>query len=229
MFTNPRKAATVSILRDYSGKLEVLLMQRHLDDRFLPDYHVFPGGALDYQDYDFEFTADAGAHIHKDFDGTSKEYYGHLICGIRETFEESGILFAVDEKGDYPQINTGELINKYSLYRKQVFKKEISFREMLISENLIPAVDKFSYISRWITPVFLPIRYDARFFAAIVPENQEISHDGDELVSSRWMTAEEALQSFKNNKIKLVMPTIKTLKFLNKFSSTGDVIDYLKK
>ncbi len=224
MFVTPRKAATVSIIKENHGKMEVLLMRRHLNDRFLPDYYVFPGGGLDTQDYDYEFPEmDKSRHL-KDFDGMSKDYYGHIICGIRETFEESGLLFAVDENGRYPQINTKESIEKFALYRKEVFEKKISFRDMLMKENLSPAADRFFYMKRWITPVLFPIRYDARFFAAVAPENQEISHDGDELVDFQWMKPEDALRSYSKGKIKLVMPTIKTLEFLNKFNTPDEVI-----
>ena len=219
MCVTPRKAATVSILKNSPGKTEVLLMKRHLRDRFLPDYHVFPGGALDQQDYDYEFTHIKNSRVLKDFEGNLKKYYGFILCGIRETFEEAGLLFALDSNGNYPLINKEESIQKFSLYRKEVFEKKISFREMLVKENLTPAVDNFFYMNRWITPALFPIRYDARFFAAIAPDNQEISHDGDELVDFQWITPGDALKSYKDNRMKLVMPTIKTLEFLDKFDT----------
>jgi len=229
MFVTPRKASTVSILKDSSGRMEVLLMKRHLKDRFLPDYCVFPGGAVDDQDYDYEFAESKRIHELKAFNGISRKYYGYILCGIRETFEESGLLFAIDDKGNYPLINTRASIEKFGLYRKEVFEKKISFREMLQKENLSPAVDNFFYADRWITPPLFPIRYDTRFFAAAAPNCQETSHDGDELVDFQWMTPGDALQNYKEGKIKLVIPTIKTLEFLKKFGKSGDVIEYLRK
>jgi len=226
MCITPRKAATVSIIRDNSGTIEVLLMRRHLDDRFLPDYYVFPGGAVDQQDYDYDFSAGFHADCLKDFDGSSKKYFGYIICGIRETFEESGMLFAVDENGNYPVINTVETIEKFSFYRKAVFEKKISFRGMLEKEKLIPAVEKFYYMNRWVTPPLSHIRYDARFFAALAPDNQAISHDGDELVDFQWLSPQSALDQYNKGKIKLVMPTIKTLEFLNKYNSAAGLIEY---
>ena len=227
MFTAPRKAATVALLKDIPDKMEVLLMRRHLEDRFLPDYYVFPGGALDIQDYDQKFPVSEKPHVLKDFKGDSGKYYGFIICGIRETFEESGLLLAVDKNGNYPLINTEESIKKFSDYRDFVFKQKISFHDMLIKENLAPAVENFHYISRWITPPLFPIRYDTRFFAAVAPAGQEISHDGNELVDFEWVTPGDALLKYKESKIKLVMPTIKTLELLNKFKSAGDLIAHL--
>jgi len=228
MCVTPRKASTVSVIKDNSGGIEVLLMRRHLEDRFLPDYSVFPGGALDQQDYDYSFPEIENAQRIKGFDGVSKKYYGHIMCGIRETFEESGLLFAVDRKGNYPSINTAETIEKFSICRKQVFEKKISFREMLEQEKLSPAVDSFFYLDRWITPALFPIRYDARFFAAKVPVNQQVSHDGNELVDFEWISPEDALLKYKRNKIKLVMPTIKTLEYLSGFKSANDLTNSLQ-
>lgn len=229
MFVKPRKAATAAVLRDSSGKMEVLLMRRHLDDRFLPDYFVFPGGALDEQDYDYEFPESGRAHELKDFEGDSKKYFGYIICAIRETFEESGILLAADKNGNYPSISSVESIDKFSAYRTMVFEKKISFRDMLEKENLTPAVEKFFYMNRWITPHLFPIRYDTRFFAVIVPEDQVISHDGNELVEFQWMTPGDALEKYRTNEVKLVMPTISTLEFLNRFKTSSEVISYYQK
>ena len=228
MFIKPRKAATVSVIKDHSGKLEVLLMKRHGDDRFLPDYYVFPGGAQDLQDCDYVFPENIVISRLKDFKGDSKKFYSYIMCGIRETFEESGILFALDGDGNYPEIQTEKSVEKFDHYRKLVFEQKMSFKEMLLKESLLPAVDNFFYISRWITPPLSPIRYDTRFFAAIVPENQETSHDGNELVDFEWMQPGDALQRYRDNRIKLVMPTIKTLELLGGFEKAGDVISSLR-
>jgi 8-oxo-dGTP pyrophosphatase MutT (NUDIX family) len=99
---------------------------------------------------------------------------------------------------------------------------------MLLQERLTPAADNFFYISRWITPPLFHIRYDTRFFAAVMPENQETSHDGNELIDFEWINPGEALQRYREGRIKLVMPTIKTLELLSRFNKAEDVIEYLK-
>ena len=229
MFAKPKDAATVSIVRDSENTIEVLLMKRHGEDRFLPNYHVFPGGALELQDYEYEISSDKKIKDIKKFAGDYKRYYGFVMCGIRETFEESGILFAVDDNGNYPLINTKKIIKKFTDYRQLVFENSLSFKEMLMKEKLTPAIDNLFYIDRWITPPISPIRYDTRFFTAIVPESQEISHDGNELTDFEWMTPAEGLRKYKERKLKLVHPTIKTLEFLNGFTSSKELISGLQK
>jgi 8-oxo-dGTP pyrophosphatase MutT (NUDIX family) len=73
----PRPAATVILLRR-SGKhhrrgLEVLLVRRNPEARFMPGVWVFPGGAVD------------------DVDAGGDEESRHRVCAIRELAEEAGI------------------------------------------------------------------------------------------------------------------------------------------
>ncbi|MBK8294439.1 MAG: NUDIX hydrolase [Solirubrobacterales bacterium] len=71
--TEPRAAATVILLRDNEtdGTLEVLLLRRSENARFMPNVWVFPGGALDPEDGD-------------GLDGLK-------TCAIRELHEEAGV------------------------------------------------------------------------------------------------------------------------------------------
>jgi 8-oxo-dGTP pyrophosphatase MutT (NUDIX family) len=67
----PRQAATVIVLRGGSETLEVLLVKRNPEQRFMGGAWVFPGGAVDAD----EGTGDAA----------------HRAAGVREVLEESAI------------------------------------------------------------------------------------------------------------------------------------------
>jgi 8-oxo-dGTP pyrophosphatase MutT (NUDIX family) len=73
--TVPRQAATVILLRrggsHEDAGLEVLLVRRNPEARFMPDAWVFPGGAVD--------TAEADDNA------------AHRLCAIRELEEEAGV------------------------------------------------------------------------------------------------------------------------------------------
>ena len=71
--TVPRPAATVVLMRDSAddGTLEVLLLRRSAESRFMPNVWVFPGGSLDAED------------------GEGEE--GLRSCARRELAEEAGI------------------------------------------------------------------------------------------------------------------------------------------
>jgi 8-oxo-dGTP pyrophosphatase MutT (NUDIX family) len=67
----PRQAATVIVLRGGDAALEVLLVQRNPEQRFMGGAWVFPGGAVDAVDGE-----DEGAH---------------KLAGVREVAEEAGL------------------------------------------------------------------------------------------------------------------------------------------
>src|SRR5215217_964813 len=64
--TRPREAATVIVLRGGAGALEVLLVKRNPEQRFMGGAWVFPGGAVD----------------------TGED---HRIAGLREVAEEASL------------------------------------------------------------------------------------------------------------------------------------------
>jgi 8-oxo-dGTP pyrophosphatase MutT (NUDIX family) len=71
--TVPRPAATVVLMRDSAdgGTLEVLLLRRSAESKFMPNVWVFPGGSLDAED------------------GEGEE--GLRTCARRELAEEAGV------------------------------------------------------------------------------------------------------------------------------------------
>ncbi len=82
----PRPAATVILLRR-SGRhrttgLEVLMLRRGADARFMPGVWVFPGGAVDAEDHD------AARALEHDLD---TDELAHRVCGARELGEEASV------------------------------------------------------------------------------------------------------------------------------------------
>jgi 8-oxo-dGTP pyrophosphatase MutT (NUDIX family) len=72
--TVPRRAATVILLRGGAERLEVLLVRRNPQARFMGGAWVFPGGAVDAAEGDDDAA--------------------HRAAGIREVAEEAGIELA---------------------------------------------------------------------------------------------------------------------------------------
>src|SRR4051794_11155003 len=90
-----RRASTVLLLRecpgsDGNGEIEVFMMVRHYEIDFNSGALVFPGGSIDAGDHDIAADPDLCAGG----EGLDAETLGFRIAGIRETFEESGILLA---------------------------------------------------------------------------------------------------------------------------------------
>ena len=81
------------------------------------------------------------------------------------------------------------------------------------------------YIARWITPLWPPRRFDARFFIARMPESQTPIHDDDELVHSSWLRPTEILEKVDREEMVLMSPTLRMVKSLAQFARSDDVIE----
>ena len=78
------------------------------------------------------------------------------------------------------------------------------------------AVDPTTLIplTRWVTPPGLPSRYDARFFAAVVPAGTEVLAASDEVEESRWLRPTDALEAVALGELEMWQPTVVTLQQL---------------
>ncbi|MBN1614888.1 MAG: hypothetical protein JW950_10525 [Deltaproteobacteria bacterium] len=229
----PKDAATVMILRnnsDNGGKgMEVLMVRRHPRSRFVPDVHVFPGGCLDEGDVDPSMEA-LCAHLNhrKAFDIIAditppEKALGAWIAGIRETFEEVGLMMAYEKDGSLIALKPPRS-ERFSSHRRLLSAGEVSLGKILKDENLILATDRLFYFSHWVTPELSPWRYDVRFFVAEAPENQQALHDGLELTDHVWIDPRKALDEYEKNRFGMVLPTIMNLRELCRFETIEAVI-----
>jgi 8-oxo-dGTP pyrophosphatase MutT (NUDIX family) len=83
------------------------------------------------------------------------------------------------------------------------------------------------YFARWITPAPLPIRFDARFFVAVVPTGIDALIDGEELVDAAWVRPADALEFGSDGSWVIAFPTLKTVEFLSAHGSTDEVMRHL--
>lgn len=98
----PRDACTVCLLRDTDAGLEVRLMRRTTSMAFAAGMHVYPGGAL--EESDSRVPGSAGrADLGSVGDRLSSDDPAALLAAAaRETFEECGVLLALDADGEVP-------------------------------------------------------------------------------------------------------------------------------
>jgi 8-oxo-dGTP pyrophosphatase MutT (NUDIX family) len=82
--------------------------------------------------------------------------------------------------------------------------------------------------SRWITPAEVVVRFDTHFFLAAMPDGQEPTIDGAEIVDQGWFTPTAALAARQRGDIELVFPTIKHLEQLSPFESADALLDYAR-
>ena len=232
---HPKDAATVILLRKSReperGNFEVLLGLRNLKSRFVPGSYVFPGGCLDREDAapDMEplFTDMDRKKFRELFPDMSSpdKAPGIKVAGIRETFEEVGLLMAYQKDNTLVSIDSDHLVERFHSYRQRLQKGFISLKTILLNEGLTLATDRLHYFSHWITPELLPLRYDVRFFLAEAPPNQTAIHDGVELTGHIWITPQQALDGFKHKRIDMVVPTLVTIEELAAYKTIDAAVE----
>jgi 8-oxo-dGTP pyrophosphatase MutT (NUDIX family) len=185
----PRPASTIMLLRDGPAGLQTFMVVRHHQIDFASGALVFPGGRMEA--VDAEMAASLGGY---DPLAPSK------IAAIREAFEECGVLIA-RPRGEGGLVPPGRVEN---------LDRAAPFAELLARENLAPAIDRLVPFARWITPAFLPKRFDTHFFLALAPAGHALAHDGRETVDSVWISPREALAD-RGRRFKLLFPTERNL------------------
>ncbi len=213
----PSPAATLVLLRDRPPTdVEVLLLQRHSKSKFAAGDYVFAGGKIEADDMPpdgegFCRGLTAGQAAARLGGGLApREALAYWVGAIREAFEEVGVLLAYEADGRPLRISS-ETKLRYEAYRIACQKTNPAFFDMLRAERLTLATDRLAYFAHWITPEEQPLRFDTRFFAALMPPGQEPVVDGHEIVDLKWLTPSEATAALKRKEIGLRTPTLKNL------------------
>lgn len=230
--SDPKDSATVILVRRGQGKTpEVFLARRHASQSFMAGVYVFPGGQLEESDADIAETKllsasdDFQPHtLLQDRTLTRDMALSFYICAIRETFEETGVLFARNATDD--SINFGNAIiqARFAAYRQPLNEGKITLAEIIRQEDMVVLPELLIPYAHWITPEIVPQRFSTRFFLAEMPHHgQNAVTDKDELTSSLWVTPGEALQMYTAGKIAMMPPTLKTLEEMAEFISLDEL------
>ncbi len=208
----PVAAATIMLLRDGAAGLEVFMVVRHHQIDFASGALVFPGGKVDPQDGDARVLARLGG-----WTGPSAEQALLRAAAIREAFEESGILLA--RRGDGSAPAAGEALDRW---RAGLNDRSLGLGDVLAEGDLQLACDDLAHFSHWITPEFMPKRFDTHFYLARVPRDQVAGHDGHENVDSVWISPRQVIEDARAKRRTVIFPTLSNVVRLAEASSVED-------
>lgn len=219
--STPPKAlasASVLLLRDHSPAPEVFMVQRHHQIDFATGALVFPGGKVEADDRDPRLRQRSpGA------DDLADEELAYRAAAVRETFEEAGVLLA-SERGQKTPIGASRRAELDTRYRDSLQAGRTTLADMVEKENLELRVRDFVPFAHWITPLFMPKRFETHFFVVEAPAYQAALHDGGEAVDSAWLSAEEALQQQERGQRKIIFPTLSQLQKLGRSRSVEEAL-----
>jgi 8-oxo-dGTP pyrophosphatase MutT (NUDIX family) len=212
----PLPASTVVLLRDGKNGLEVYLLQKSRSLEFAGGAFVFPGGSLEQEDKSPEwlsyFSKEKIKKLHEKItDIPQEKVVSFYVAGMRELFEEAGILLADNQPAEKERIKLRQSLLEGGSFLN--IAKKSGFQ--LLPEKLI-------YYAHWITPQVYPIRFSARFFLAESPQDQEPSPDGREMLQGIWISPQNALCE----NLPLMTPTAITLQELSHFQYTKEALAF---
>ncbi len=169
---------------------------------------VFPGGKLEEADGDPRLRACCTGAA-----SLTDEELKFRVAGVREAFEECGVLLA-HKRGHRDLIGAADLAPIEKRWREKLAKDEASIVDLVEAENLELATDLMIPYAHWITPTFVPKRFDTWFFLTEAPADQVALHDGSESVDSVWIGPRQAIEEAAAGKRTLVHATQKNLELL---------------
>ena len=214
-----KPSATILLVRDGSAGLEVFMVQRHHRIDFATGAMVFPGGKLEPSD-----AADGLRERCPGTDGLSDDALAFRTGAIRETFEECGVLLA-GPRGSGRLVDAAELRAIETRHRTALRAHALRLPELVETEDLELACDRLVPFAHWITPVFMPKRFDTHFFLVAAPQDQVALHDGTEGVDSVWIRPADAVAEAEAGSRTIIFPTLMNVKKLGQSDSVADVLD----
>jgi len=200
-----RDASTVVLLRN-GEVLETYLMRRAATMAFAAGMYVFPGGRIDEVDSQIEVAWAGAMPDGARMTATGSQARGLVVGAVREVFEETGVLLAVDASGRTPSQD-----DEWEADRARVAASSKAFADVLTRRGLRLDPGLLPLWTHWVTPEIESKRYDVRFFVAAVPPGQSVADVSGEADHVHWISPREALQDYARGALPMLPPTVATL------------------
>lgn len=191
-----RPASTLLLIRDRAG-LEVLMIKRNRAVDFAAGAMVFPGGKVCADDRNPEWAKRVTG------DDTD-QVRAFKIAAIREVFEETGVLLARTRDG--LPIDPAR-VARFAGLRAPIDVGEARFSDLIIKEDLVLDSEALIKFGNWLTPKFMPKRFDTLFYIAEMPKGQVATADGREATEIAWMHPSDALAAAEDGRATIIFPT----------------------
>lgn len=217
-------ASTVVLVRSGARGPEVLLLRRPSRSSFAAGAWVFPGGRVDESDRDTSIVGlwdgpPAGDWRRRLDVMTEREAIAYIAAALREAWEETGIVLSSGHGGSAAGLAKA---------RREILQNTLSLRKAAERERIRLDTSGLLYIAHWITPEAEPRRYDTRFFLGRVAEDTKCELFGDELVESVWLRPADAVRMNAQSSLKLLPPTLHTLRRLAEYASVDEMWNSLR-
>lgn len=185
-----RRASSVVLIRDSPKGVETYLGYRPGGSPL--GSVAFPGGSLEADDErDIPWYGPTLSEWSKRLGILDQRLVrAHIVCAIRELFEETGVLLAgTDELSVVENCDSED----WMAVREAVAGQDKSLSDVLAKRGLGLRTDLLRPLSHWISPNFALRRFDTRYFAAALPVRQEPSLLRGKGIWATWQVAAEVI------------------------------------
>jgi len=229
----PKPAASVVLVRDAPPgspePLEVYMIRRNRNMKFLGGYYAFPGGKVDPGDGLPDAIARCRGVRTDEAEVLLTEREGvpalaFWVTAVRELLEESGILLACDEGGRGLDLSAPRVKDGIERCRRSLMAGEAPFAELITREGWYCDLRPLHYLSHFITPTSSPIRFTARFFLSRLPSGQEPRLFTEETSEGFWIFPGEGYRRYLSGEMKMAEPGEYGLGYLAQFSSLDELM-----
>lgn len=226
MPVEPRPAASVVLVRPGTAvPIEVYLIRRARGMRFLGGYYAFPGGKVDLADWRPEafaraagLTAEAAAG-RLGGAGESVPALAYWMTAVRELFEETGVLLAIDGDGRPVDAAAPAVAARLEAHRVAIVRGERGFAAALAGQGWRAHLAPLAYLAHFITPPSSPIRFSARFFLCPVPARQTPRLILEETSEGFWTAPGPAHARFRAGEWPMAEPAEYSMQYLAQFET----------
>jgi len=198
---DPHPSASILLVRDGSGGLEVLTLLRSARVGFAANMLAFPGGRVDAGDWTRRLRHRTQGRTH-----TTSTDLAHRLAALRELFEEAGVLIASPERRG-GSLRAGEVLRLALRFRRRLHGGCLAFAAMLERSGLLLDAGKLVPFAHWVTPAIAPKRFDTRFYLAAAPRGQRAVSDGLESLTVAWRRPADILTAWQAGEETLMFPT----------------------
>lgn len=172
----PRDAASLVLLRNGPAGPETLMGRRPRTARFMPGVYVFPGGAVEDGDFKFRTSQPLPDHVTARLSRKADPALANALAwaALRETWEETGLIFG--KPGTASGLDGCEALNAFAAI------------------GLTPNLGGLDYLMRAVTPRYVPMRFNTRFFIANGADVAGSIKQLTELEDIGWRAVSDALR-----------------------------------
>jgi 8-oxo-dGTP pyrophosphatase MutT (NUDIX family) len=208
-----------------AAPVEVYLIRRARGMRFLGGYYAFPGGKVDLADRTHDALARArglaAAAAARALADPVDEVpaLAYWIAAVREVFEETGMLLAVDGAGRPIDAAAAAVRERLEAHRRALVRGERSFPAVLGEEGWYADLGSLAYLAQFVTPPASPIRFAARFYLSPVPPRQAPRLIAEEASEGFWVDPALAYRRFRAREWPMAEPAEYGTQYLAQFDS----------